>query len=265
MKNNPSVETDNLVRDGDFPNGSTHWDMVNEGSKQTSIEDGNLKVSGHGSASQTIQLTPLTQYVAMVNTKTTAQGTGYLKVISDSSTGIAGIHNFLSWKTLNVPFTTTATQHAVTIKLSTDNEVCFFDNVVVIEAEVESDLELIKNGDFANGAASWTKKTNRPESVVIIENEQCKVANGGHADQAVEVVSGSTYLITFTGKASYSGQGNLQVLALGQPTRSISVVESEATQLSLPYHAKTDTVTVSLFGGTGETFFDNVSMKKQAG
>lgn len=265
MKNNPSVETDNLVRDGDFPNGSTHWDMVNEGSKQTSIEDGNLKVSGHGSASQTIQLTPLTQYVAMANTKTTAQGTGYLKVISDSSTGIAGIHNFLSWKTLNVPFTTTATQHAVTIKLSTDNEVCFFDNVVVIEAEVESDLELIKNGDFANGAASWTKETNRPESVVIIENEQCKVANGGHADQAVEVVSGSTYLITFTGKASYSGQGNLQVLALGQPTRSISVVESEATQLSLPYHAKTDTVTVSLFGSSGEIIFDNVSMKKQAG
>jgi uncharacterized protein YjlB len=180
--------------------------------------------------------------------------------VGNGPTRSVSVSKTTEWTDLVLPFTTAADTASVTIKLVGNTGVVYFDNVVV--SAVESDLELIKNGDFDDGAASWTEYKDRVDSVVDLGNKQCKVANGGHADQAVNVASGSTYLITFTGKANYSGQGNLQVLAQGQPTRSVSVSSSAATELSLLYRAETTEVTVSLFGSSGEIIFDNVSMKK---
>ncbi|WP_166360808.1 hypothetical protein [Pseudomonas akapageensis] len=260
MKNGKAVETDNLIKNGDFstPNGAHWWtERPNDGAV-VSFDNQECMTSNNGNAWQHPEVVPSATYLLTCRAKQSYSGRGSLQV---SSTGLSKFVNVTSnnWENLALSFETPPEARKVVVKLFGANGEIRFDDVELRAVDVQPE-ELIKNGDFSiPGGAHWTAERPNTGAVVSFDNQECMTSNNGYAWQDVKVSPSSTYVLTCKAKQTYSGRGSLQV-----GSRSAAVTSSTWENLELVFETSpsTHSVTVKLFGASGEIRFDNVSMKQ---
>jgi hypothetical protein len=277
---NVGVNSDELVNNGDFSNGTTGWTGLSGGvlsidNERLKIEETTNAVDAYAVNSSVIPTVVCKKYIITwqfikgTNTGFSVRFGNSGDQTYDYKSNIVGEYTDDGYYSFE--FIATATELNLSFIVNEASTYGFVDNI-----SVRATTELITNGDFSTDVTATDGQTSggwtSNKASLSVEGGRLKIVDAGSsasAYQAINTIVGQKYTLSLSGQFNDGSDGNIQVRDAsfaGTMLNSIDPIGLHETpaEFSLTFVAESSTSVVRLTPASTSSFtatFDNVSVR----